>query len=126
MKKKAIIIGVITLASLVLGLGLYSKGIIRFGMPKTEYPVLEKGEYRVANLNIDTGKYAIYAKKGSGKVIVNDKEYLLSDEVSKKAEKELGGIKNSLVYEDSPKVELNQDSQIKVETENFEVSFMKK
>lgn len=126
MKKNKKITLLLLAIAIALGIGYVFKGSIRIGMPETEYPTLSKGTYRASDLKITSGKYAVYAKKGSGKVTIDNKEYDLSDELSKKAEKDLGRFKDSLIYEDSPKVEINSNTQISIVEENLEISFMKK
>lgn len=118
-----IILGLISL--LYVG---YKTNNLRLGMIRDDLPTLVSGDYKNNdNLSLKPGVYAIYAKRGKGEIRFAGKLYKLDDALFVRAQKQPGNVKNAVIYEESPKISIDEDSKISVKgDQEFLVSFVKR
>jgi hypothetical protein len=105
---------------------LMESGTLSFGFPQNEFVDLGNGTYVVREINFEPGKYAIYTREGRGTVHVDETEYQLDGELFEKAEQQIF-VKDTVIYEESPKVFLSDDTIITVVGgEDFKLSFLRR
>jgi len=130
-KKKWIIVLVICLVGFsVLAIQkLMTEGVLRVGFPKEDLIKLENGTYIVKDIDISPGKYAIYAVEGDGVVRIGTEEHSLNSSLFLEAKARTGSVPKSVlysvVYEESPKINLENSTVITVEGDPvFKISFV--
>lgn len=128
MKKEVYGFSVIIIIVIILFfIKLNNSGGVRVGKVDSNFPKLENGVYEVKNLKINVGEYSIYCLEGSGNVVVDGKEYSLTDDDYKEASKQIEQTKYAVLYENGKKINLNENSEIIVDgTDNFKISFLKR
>lgn len=125
MKRFYVFIGFIFFILLLFLIKLSNSGNIRIGKVDYDFPKLENGTYEVKNLKIKLTDLSIYCLEGSGKVFIDGIEYSLNDEDYKEASKQNKQVKYAVLYENSKKIKLNEDSKIVVDgIDNFKISFL--
>jgi len=133
MKKKGIILTFIVVV-LVSGALFIRKqieeGNVSFGFANADFISLQNGTYVLTDLDLEHGKYGVYALKGAGRVTIDG----VSSELNSKLFEDIKNERNDVpmtvhfasLYSESPKVELVADSVIIVDgDENFEISFVR-
>jgi hypothetical protein len=121
----SIVIGLIAVGGFAIP-RLLEAGIMTVGWPEKNFIILTNGTYTFDQLDLEPGSYAIYAIVDKGVVDVDGTEYALNHELFARSEGE-GFAGNSVLYEESPKVEIKTETMIVVRGDStFQISFLKR
>nr|WP_263314710.1 hypothetical protein [Mammaliicoccus sp. Marseille-Q6498] len=129
MKKTVIIIiGFVLLVMAICVWKMVGDGTIRVGPANDQFEKLSPGKYKVgSDIDLDEGKYGVYAISGNGKVHIDEKEYSLNNDLYKDASKQPNTTKKGILFEESPKIEIKKAMTIVVEgNKDFVISFVKR
>ncbi|MCS4487501.1 hypothetical protein [Streptococcus sciuri] len=128
MKKLLILIALIASVLTILLYKGHQSREIRIGLTNGNFPTLVEGTYKQGvSLDLESGRYAVYAKTGKGTFRIGDNQYNLDSSLYEEAKKQPANTQNAVIYEESPKIFIPDGGEIFIEgDQGFSVSFIRR